>query len=184
MLILEHLYSNKGFCLLDRSLFRRDRRAFTLPEVMIAVGILSLLVIANFTAISMNRLQNAKESERSIMVDFGMHYLELVRGMPFDETLKGSPINGLYDGKNGALLITLPTSTNWIFLNDATYQSFHPDLVWLEPRNPQMRVNMTTTQIGGADHTKHIQFELQWDAPLNIGAKQTLRLDMVKVKDL
>lgn len=184
MLILSHLYLDKGSRVFGSWFFRNNTRAFTLPEVMLAVGIVSLLVIANFTAISMNRLQNAKESERSIMVDFGIHYLELVKGLPFEETMQGMPINGLYDGKNSALLIPLPSTENWMSINDPTYQTFHPDLVWLEPRNPKMRVSLTTTQAGGADHTKHIKLELQWDAPMDIGAKQTLRLDMVKEKDL
>ena len=64
------------------------------------------------------------------------------------------------------------------------YQAFHPELVWLENRNLELRVTLTTTQAGGEDHTKHIQLELRWEPPLGRGDQQTIRLDMVRVKDL
>jgi prepilin-type N-terminal cleavage/methylation domain-containing protein len=157
---------------------------FSLPEVMIAVVILSLLVLANFCIISLSRIQSVKDHERGIMLDLGSHYLEFIKGMPFAEIKNGTPINALFDGTSGGVLVTIPTSSNWFSIDNANFQAFHPDLVWLSPRNPQMSVSLGTGTISGVPHDKHLQLLLQWDAPLNFGSKQTLRLDMVRVKDL
>jgi prepilin-type N-terminal cleavage/methylation domain-containing protein len=157
---------------------------FSLPEVMMAVAILSLFVLANFSILSFSRIQTVKDHERGIMLDFASHYLELVKGLPFDEIKSGAPINALYDGASGGTLIAFPTSTNWLTIDNVNFQSFHPDLIWLSPRNPQMSVFLDTRTIAGIPHDKHIQLLLQWDAPMNLGSKQTLRMDMVRVKDL
>jgi len=157
---------------------------FSLPEVMIAVAILSLLVLANFSIISLSRIQSVKDHERGIMLDFGTHYLELIKGMPFVDVNNGSPINALFDGTSGGVLVTIPANSNWFNIDNANFQAFHPDLVWLSPRNPQMSVTLQTGAIAGVPHDKRIQLMLQWDAPMNLGSKQTLRLDMVRVKDL
>lgn len=157
---------------------------FSLPEVMMAVAILSLFVLANFSILSFSRIQTVKDHERGIMLDFASHYLELVKGLPFAEIKNGAPINALYDGASGGALIAIPVSTNWFAIDNLDFHSFHPDLVWLSPRNPQMSVFLETRAIAGAPHDKHIQLLLQWDAPMNLGKKQTLRMDMVRVKDL
>lgn len=167
-----------------RSIYPFNRRGFSLPEVLIAVAILSLLVLANFSIISLSRIQTVKDHERGIMLDFGTHYLELIKGLPFDDVKTSSPVNSLYDGTAGGLLITIPAASNWFSINNANFQAFHPDLVWLSPRNPQMSVSLETGTIAGIPHDKRIQLQLQWDAPMNLGSKQTLRLDMVRVKDL
>jgi len=157
---------------------------FSLPEVMIAVAILSFLVLANFSILSLSRIQTVKDHERGIMLDFASHYLELVKGLPFADIKNGSPVNALYDGTSGGALVVIPISTDWFTIDDANFQAFHPDLVWLSPRNPQMSVFLETREIAGVPHDKRIQVLLQWDAPMNIGNKQTLRMDMVRVKDL
>lgn len=168
----------------EESIHPLEKGGFSLPEVMIAVAILSLLVLANFSIISLSRIQTVKDHERGIMLDLGTHYLELIKGLPFDEVKINSPINALYDGTAGGLLITIPATSNWFNINNANFQAFHPDLVWLSPRKPQMSVSLETTTIAGIPHDKRIQLQLQWDAPMNLGSKQNLRLDMVRVKDL
>ena len=133
------------------------KSGFSLPEVMMAVAILSLFVLANFSILSFSRIQTVKDHERGIMLDFASHYLELVKGLPFAEIKNGTPINALYDGASGGTLVTIPTSTNWFTIDNVNFHSFHPDLVWLSPRIPQMSVFLETRAIAGIPHDKHIQ---------------------------
>ena len=94
-----------------------ENDGFSLPEVMIAVVILSLFVLANFSILSFSRIQTVKDHERGIMLDFAAHYLELAKGLPFAEINGGAPINALYDGASGGTRITIPISTNWFAID-------------------------------------------------------------------
>lgn len=159
-------------------------RAFTLTEVLFSVLVVSIVFTASMSALSIHRIQHAKANQRNIALDFANHYLELVRGLTFEEIGAGAPINRLYDGEGGAPAITIPAGADWVDLDTDDYQVFHPELVWLENQNPQMRVVLTTTQVDGEDHTKHISMELRWDSPLSRGRKLEARMDLVRVKDL
>lgn len=158
--------------------------AFTLPEVMIAVAVLAFLAIATFSALIQSRILRAKDHDLGIMQDFAMHYLELVKGLPFEEVNARSPINALFDGTSGSPLIIIPASSNWFSIDTADFQVFHPELVWFTNRAPQMRVVLTTNQVSGVANTKHLELGVHWNAPLNSGGTQSIRLDMIRAKDL
>ena len=158
--------------------------AFTLPEVIIAVAVLAFLAIATFSALIQSQILRTKDHDLGVMQDFAMHYLELVKGLSFDEVKARNPINTLFDGTSGSPLIIIPASANWFSIDTLNFQVFHPELVWFTNRSPQMRIVLTTNQVSGVDNTKHIQLGVRWVAPLNSGGTQSIRLDMVRVKDL
>jgi prepilin-type N-terminal cleavage/methylation domain-containing protein len=158
--------------------------AFTLPEVMIAVAVLAFLALATFSTLMQSRILRTKDHDLGVMQDFAMHYLELVKGLPFDGVKARNPINTLFDGTSGSPLIIIPASTNWFSIDTLDFQVFHPELVWFTNRSPQMRIVLTTNQVSGVDNAKHIQLGVRWVAPLNSGGTQSIRLDMVRVKDL
>jgi hypothetical protein len=158
--------------------------AFTLAEVMIAMGVVGLLVFANLSAMYLARMSNYRDLDKGIMSDFLQHYVEQVKGLGFSEVRTNSPINGLFNGLSGTPLITIPTSTNWFSLNTTNYQTFHPDLVWLTNRSPEIRVVLTITSVGGLEHTKHLLAEVRWRPPMGKGDLMARRLDMVRVRDL
>lgn len=156
---------------------------FSLVEVSIAASIVLFLVLANLSAVAFHRVSNTKEKEMGIMTDYCVHYVELARSLPFRDLKAGQPINALYDGSAGAPNIRIPASTNWISL-DANYQNFHPELVWIERRNPEMRVLLNVRRVDGEDHTKHLHLEVRWDPPLGQGEKLGYSLDSLRVRDL
>jgi prepilin-type N-terminal cleavage/methylation domain-containing protein len=158
--------------------------AFTLPEVMIAVAVLAFLAIATFSALIQSRILRTKDHDLGVMQDFAMHYLELVKGLPFDEVKARNPINTLFDGTSGSPLIIIPGSSNWFSIDALDFQVFHPELVWFTNRAPQMRVVLTTNQVSGVANTKHIELGVRWNAPLNSGGTQSIRLDMIRARDL
>ncbi|HXG48259.1 MAG TPA: type II secretion system protein, partial [Methylomirabilota bacterium] len=162
---------------------RACRRAFSLLEMVIALFILGILALAVLSALGLSKVQTFRDKELGIVSDFMVHYLEHVKGMDFADLRKGNPINPLYDGTAGAPNIRIPATFDWFSLNNTNYEDFHPELVWLEARNPQMRVDLTTTQVAGVDHTKQLRVEVRWDAPLGQGQPSVVRLDMVRVKD-
>lgn len=161
-----------------------SRGGFTLVEVLVAMTIVGVLALAGMSAMYFNRIQNYKDKERGLILDFAMHYLETIKGLPFVDLKAGSPINALYTGSGGSPNISIPSNTNWVSLLGANFTSFHPELAWLTPRNPEMSVKLTTTQVNAEDHTKLVQVEFRWDAPLGQGIKQTARMDMARFKDL
>jgi prepilin-type N-terminal cleavage/methylation domain-containing protein len=173
-----------GAIAIDGKAALRGQVAFTLPEVMIAVAILAFLAIATLSTLIHSQVLRAKDHDLGVMQDFAMHYLELVKGLPFNEVKARSPINTLFDGTSGAPLIITPASTNWFSIDTLDFQVFHPELVWFTNRSPQMRLLLTTNQVSGVDNSKHLQLGLRWIAPLNSGGTQSIRLDMVRVKDL
>ena len=159
--------------------------AFSLVEVLVAMAIVGVLFMATLGAVQFNKIQIYKDKERGLVLDFVVHYLELVKGQSFAEIQKGAPINALYAGTNGAADIRIPVNFSWFTLkNNTNYQTFYSDLAWLYPRNPEMRVDLATTQAGGVDHTKQVRVEVRWDSPLNLGRRCTARMDMIRTKDL
>jgi len=166
-----------------RTIGAKAQGGFTLVEIVIALFILGILSLAVISALSFSKVQTFRDRERGIVSDFMVHYLEQVKGLPFADLAKGRPINALYDGVAGAPDVRVPSNFNWFSLNNTNYQDFHPELVWLAHRNPQMRVDLAVAQAGGVDHTKQLRVEIRWDPPLGQGAQSLARMDLVRVKD-
>jgi len=162
----------------------RGNAGVAMIEVLIAVVIIGLLVVGNVSSVYFCRNTTYRDQDKGIMTDFMTHYAELVRGLPFEEVVGGKPLNGLYDGTAGAPNIRIPVSTNWVSLATQDYAVFHPDLVWLNNRNPEMRVSLTTEVVNGEPHTKHLSLEVHWRAPLGTGPPVSRRLDILRVRDL
>ncbi len=151
---------------------------------MIGSAIVAVLVLANMSAIYLSRLSSYKDHDKGIVSNFMSHYLENVQAIEFDNVITNQPINGLYTGSAGTPNLRIPSSSSWISLVNTNYLTFHPDLIWITNRNPQMRVVFTTTMSGGLPHTKHLQMEVKWDPPLGFGGTITRRLDLLRVRDL
>ncbi|MCS7089263.1 MAG: hypothetical protein RMN51_05885 [Verrucomicrobiota bacterium] len=162
----------------------RRQSAFSLAEAVLTLGVLSLFVVLCVSAISFSRVTSMKAKEEAVAMGFLEHYAEMLRGLPFAHLLPGWPINPLLDGSGGGPNIRIPTNAAWFSVNTPDYLAFHPDLIWLTNRDPHARVVLTTTQVGGQPHTKHVQLELRWTAPLGLGSQRTQRLDVIRVKDL
>ena len=123
----------------------------------------------------------AKDGEYGIAVDFVVHYIETVKGLEFAKIEGGAPINELYDGNDGSAHVVIHETSDWASASTEDYLAFHPELTALQ--NPEVRVTLTTLQVGGADHTKTIQAELRWDPPLGVGEKLSVHFDTVRVMD-
>jgi hypothetical protein len=167
---------------------RRRRRlraaGFTLPEVLIAAGITVALVTANVAALYGSRLMRYRDSEAGLMSGFMQHYVELVKALPFDQVVVNQPLSGLYSGQDGTPLVTIPPNTNWFSLNTTDWQTFHPALVWITSRSPEIRAGIDTAYVGAIAHDKHVWVEVAWDAPLFTGPRLHRRFDLLRVKDL
>lgn len=167
-----------------RSLGSAKRQGFTLAEMLIASGMVALLIMANMGALYTMRIMGYKDMERGVVSGFMQHYVELVKALPFDHVMPNEPVSGLYNGANGTPRIAIPVNGNWVDMNTVAYQTFHPGLLWITNRQPQLRVVVETSYNGAVAHDKHVSVEIKWDAPLRIGAQLTRRLDLFRVKDL
>lgn len=147
---------------------------FTLIESMVALGTLALFFAAVLSGIMFNRVTAMKAKEEAIVMDFQIHYVEMIKALPFNEVTVGRPINPLFTN------ITIPGST--VPINTSAFEIFHPDLVWLHNRNPQMWVTLGTQN--GLTHDKHLNVKVAWDAPLGRGGRLSTQLDLVRTKDL
>lgn len=168
---------------------QRRQKAYTLIEMMFAIGITSVMFFAGMSAITFSKIQLMKDKERAIVSDFAVHYLEMIRGLPFDSVAAGNPINPIYDGVNATetgykIAIRVPASADWISLNTSDYQHFTPDLLKISVRNPEMSFAMDTTSVAGQVRTRHIALSVRWDSPLGNGNKNVLRMDLCRLRDL
>lgn len=158
---------------------------FTLVEAMLGVGVLALFVLACFSGIVFNRVASMKAKEEAIATDFLLHYSEMIKALPFSSVANGLPINPLYNGsRSPAITIAIPASSTPVALNTANFETFHPDLIWLHNRNPQLQVTLTTTSVASVPHDKHLNIKLSWDAPLGRGGRQQTQMDLLRTKDL
>jgi len=162
----------------------RFSRGFTIVEVVVAMLVVSVFVLAVMSSMAFSRIQSYKDKDSGVLLDFATHYLELLKAKPFNEIQKGAALNPLFDGSGGSPNIRIPTTATWFTLSDINHTTFHPELVWLASRNPEMRVDLVTTQVSGMDHTKVVQIEFRWDAPLMQGGKLMARMDMARFMDL
>lgn len=150
---------------------------------MIAMSVVLLVVAACLGSAFVARIQDTKTRDCSIASDFAAHYLELVKGLDFDEVRPGASVNKLYDGAAGSPRIAILATDAWTAIDTADYQSFHPDLVWLTNRNLQMKCALTLSSNATKLTTKHLNMELRWLPPLNVGATQSLRFDLLRARD-
>lgn len=167
--------------------FRRRRATaggFTIVEVVVAMVLVGIFVMASMSSMAFSRIQTAKDKDRGIILDFTTHYLELARAIPFSDVKPGCALNPICDGTDGAPNIRIPANDSWFSVSSVDYTTFHPELAWLVSRNPEMKVTLTTTQQDGTDHTKLIRIDLRWDAPLQQGGQLTARMDMARFRDL
>ena len=157
---------------------------FALAEVMIAVACLALFVAACFSSIIFNRLASMKAKEEAIAMDFLIHYSETVKALPFQSVIPGYPISPLLDGQDGAPNIRIPMDSSWVPVNTPDFQAFHPDLLWIQYRHPQMQVTLVTQNLNAVPHDTHLNIKLAWDPPLNKGTQLQVQLDLMRNKDL
>ena len=153
-------------------------------EVLFAMVVVGIVIAANMAAINFSQNQSYRNKELGTMTDLGIHYLELLKSLPFSDVTAGAPINALYDGAGGAPNIRIPSTGDWQNINTLDYQVLHPDLVWLTNRAPQMRVILTTASVAGQPHTKHLKLDFRWEAPFHTGQNQALSMNLIRVKDL
>jgi hypothetical protein len=150
----------------------------------LSVGALALFVLACFSSIIFNRIACMKAKEEAIATDFLLHYSEMVKALPFSNVAGGFPINPLYNGTGGSPNVVIPANSTAIALNTTNFEAFHPDLIWLHNRNPQLQVTLTTTSVSGVQHDKHLNIKLIWDPPLGRGGRQQSQLDLLRTVDL
>lgn len=162
----------------------RDSGGFTLVEVIMSISLITVLFLANMSALYTSRIMQAKDREQAIITDFMVHYCEMVRGMEFSNVRELAPLDYLYDGKQGAPDIRIPKGRGWSSIENDDYYAFHPELVWLEGRDLELRVRLDTSSLGGIDHTKYLSVEVRWNAPLNVGGVLNERMDVVRFKDV
>jgi Tfp pilus assembly protein PilV len=157
---------------------------FTLVEAMISSGIMFILVAACLSAIVFNQVSVRKAKEEAIAMDFLTHYVENIKALPFVDVVPGFPINSLFDGANGAPLITIPPANSWIPLNTTAFQTyFDKDLKYLSNRNPAMLVTLTPHNVGGVLHDIEVNVKVDWDAPLAKGGRLEVQTDFLMTKD-
>jgi type II secretory pathway pseudopilin PulG len=160
--------------------------AFTLVEAMISSGIMVIVVAACLSAIAFNQVSVRKAKEEAIAMDFLTHYVENIKALPFADVVPGFPINSLFDGANGAPLITIPPANSWVPLNTTAFQNyFDKDLSkYLSNRNPAMLVTLTPHNVSGILHDIEVNVKIDWDAPLAKGGRLEVQVDFLRTKDV
>lgn len=162
---------------------RNSEAAFSLVENVLAASVVLIVTVANLAAIAFHRSASLKDREAATMADFAVHYVETVKKMPFDQVHAGHAIDGLFDGTGGGPDVRLPADTNWFTLG-GDYEVFHPELVWMAKRGPEMRLMLSTNLVDGEPHSKHMRMELRWAAPSSATKNLGFYLDVIRVKDL
>ena len=167
-----------------RNLNLRRAGGFTLAEVMLGVACLSIFMAACFSSILFNRLASMKAKEEAIATDFLIHFAETLKALPFAQVVPGYPISPLLDGQDGAPNIRIPSDDSWVAVDTADFQAFHPDLLWIQHRNPKMQVQLTTQNLNGSPHDTHLNIRLAWDPPLRRLGRLQVQMDLMRNKDL
>ena len=163
---------------------RGGAAAFTLIEAMIAVGLTGIFVLACVWAIVSDQVCLRKAKEEAIAMDFLTKYVENIKALPFANVATGMPINSVYNGADGAPLITIPATNSWVPLSTTAFQTFYPDLLWLTNRNPAMLVTLTQNNVSGALHDIEINVRFDWDAPLTEGGRLEVVVDSLRTADV
>lgn len=167
-------------------LFVKNNRlgGFSLPDVLFASFVVSFVVLVGLGSMSLSQITRTKAEDEAIGLDFLVHYLETLKGLPFDDLRPALPINPLYNGAGGAPNIRIPGDATAFSVNNTNYLAFHPELAGMLSLNPMLSVTYSAQSSGGVDQSKHIEAVLSWDAPLGRGTRHSVRLNLVRVKDL
>jgi hypothetical protein len=163
---------------------KKSVAAVTLVEALIALGIMVLFVCACLTTIVVSQVSVRKAKEEAIAIDFLTKYTENVKALPFGYVTAGQPINLLYNGTGVAPLIAIPANGTWVPIDTADYQTFYPDLLWFNNRNPKMLVTLTKNTVGGVLHDIEINVRVDWDPPISKGGRQEVQVDFLRTKDV
>jgi hypothetical protein len=170
--------ARQAFCLTKRA------AAFTLIECLIAVGLLGLCCAACLSAIVANQVCNLKAKQEAIAMNFLTKYVENIKALPFTSVAPGLPINYIYNGAGGAVLIAIPPANSWVPLNTSAFQFFYPDLLWLSNLDPLMQVTLTQNSVNGTLHDIEINAKVQWDSPLAKGGQLEVQVDALRTVDV
>jgi hypothetical protein len=151
---------------------------------MITVGVLAIITAACLCSLLVDQIAVRKAKEEAITMDFLTKYVENIKSLPFTSVAPGSPINYLYNGAGGGPLISIPPNTSWVSLNTTDFQTFYPDLLWLNNRNPAMQVTLTQNSEAGTPHDIEINIKVDWDSPLSSGGRQEVQVDFCRTADV
>jgi hypothetical protein len=155
-----------------------------LGEAILGAGALAFFMVVCYTSLVFSRLGATKTREQGIMSDFLVHYVEMIKALPFSSIGAGAPVNPLFNGSEGLPAITIPASGSATALNTAAYLTFHPDLLWVTNYNPQLCVTYTTNFVNAAAHDIHLAAQASWDPPVGRGTRLAMQFDLVRTKDL
>ena len=166
------------------ALLERGAGAFTLVEVMMAAGLMGVFVAACLSAVVTDQVCTRKAKEEAIAMDFLTKYVENIKALPFASVVPGLPINSIYNGTGGSPLITIPTDSSWVPLTNTSFQTFYPDLLWFNNRNPKMQVVLAQNSVAGSLHDMEINVKVDWDAPLSKGGRLEVQVDFLRTLDV
>lgn len=153
-------------------------------EAVVSVSLMGIFVAASTSAIVTNQICSRKAKEQAIAMDFLTKYVETIKALPFTSVAAGYPINAIYNGQNGAPLIAIPANNSWVSLSTPDFQTFYPDLLWLNNRNPTMQVTFTQNSVAGSLHDIEIDCKVDWDSPLLKGARLEVQVDCLRTVDV
>jgi hypothetical protein len=162
----------------------QKQHGFTVAEALLASGVLALCTAACLSAIGFDQVCIRKAKEEAIVMDFLAHYTETLKALPFESIGVGMPINYLFDGAHSGPNLPIPASGAWVALDSNAYQTFHPDLVWLSNRKPQMQVTLAQTKMGTVLHHIQINIKVDWDPPMGRGQRMEVQTDLLRSKDV
>jgi len=157
---------------------------FTLMEAVISVGLLGIFVAAAMAAIITDQVCSRKAKEQAIGMDFLTKYVENIKALPFTSVAAGLPINSIYNGAGGAPLIAIPATNSWVSLTNTAFQTFYPDLLWLNNRNPMLLVTLTQNSVAGTLHDIEVNAKIDWDSPLAKGGRLEVQVDFLRTVDV
>ena len=161
----------------------RASAGFTVAEVVVAIGLFGVFIVAGLSSIVIDQVSNRKAKQEAIAMNFLTKYVENVKALPFTSVSPGLPVNSLYNGAAGAPLIIIPSNNSPVSLNTLAFQTFYPDLLWLTNLNPTMTVNLTQNNVAGVLHDIEMNIKVDWNAPLARGGQLEVEVDMLRTVD-
>jgi hypothetical protein len=153
-------------------------------EAVVSLGLMGFFVAASMSAIVTNQVCSRTAKEQAIGMDFLTKYVENIKALPFASVAPGLPINTIYNGAGGAPLITIPANNSWFSITNTAFQTFYPDLLWFNNRNPKMQVTLTQNSVAGTLHDIEINAKVDWDAPLAKGGRLEVQVDFLRTVDV
>jgi hypothetical protein len=141
-------------------------------------------VAACLSAVVTDQVCTRKAKEVAISMDFLTKYVENIKALPFTSVAAGLPINTIYNGAGGSPLITIPANNSPVSLTTADFQTFYPDLLWFNNRNPTMQVSLTQNSLAGSLHDIEVNVKVDWDSPLAKGGRLEVQVDFFRTVDV